>query len=899
MNASYRLQLHPGFDFEAAREVLPYLRRLGISHLYLSPITDARRGSTHGYDVVHHNLVREELGGLAGFERLREAAVANGLEIILDFVPNHAGVGPRNVAWQDVLAYGPHSRYARYFDIDWTPLKPELTNKLLLPFLGSPYGEVLDGGELGLVFERGGFYLAYHGARFALSPASYALILEAALSDFERTEAYWDLKDLQGAYSSLEPQELEKAEALGLRLTALASRIDLEPVLASLGGERLHHLLEEQFWRLASWKTAGFEINYRRFFDINELMGLRMEEPEVFWDAHRLLAELLAKEGVRGVRIDHIDGLFDPHSYLAWLKDAGARSVWVEKILAHGEILPEAWPVEGSTGYEFMNDAMNVLLWPQGEPALDRIYRRSVREARDYGDEVHRAKRLVMETALSGELFRLAYSLDRISESDYRTRDFTLEGLREALSEVVASFSRYRTYLPHDRDEAEGVIKAAIHEARRRNPATEPTVYDFIVRVLLDEVKEELEEARAAWVGRFQQYTAPLAAKGVEDTTFYRFVRLAALNEVGGEPDHFGVTAQAFHAHARFRAFRYPNNLLATATHDHKRGEDTRMRLIALAELNEAWQELVEGLSARARGRHVEKAPSDGDIYLFYQVLVALWEGADRDSLSERLLAYMHKASRESKGQTSWLNPDEAYEGALERFVRDSLEDPELPAIVGPLARDLARYGFHNTLSQLALKLTSPGVPDLYQGTELLDLSLVDPDNRREVDYGARAALLDGFEGLLQRPDADAVRAMLEAGQEGLKLYLTARLLRFRSEHPSLFGESYQADGYQPLEAEGEEAEHVIAYLRAGEAGAMLVVVTRFPAELERRGGFTDTRLPLPEGYRGRDWQELLSGQTLPLEAALELSRLPLPWAVLYSAAPANDAQAARTSPDD
>jgi (1->4)-alpha-D-glucan 1-alpha-D-glucosylmutase len=877
MNATYRLQLHPGFDFEAARECLPYLKRLGVSHLYLSPITDARRGSTHGYDVVHHNLIREELGGAEGFERLREEAAGQGLAFILDFVPNHAGVGPRNVAFQDVLAYGPHSRYANYFDIDWDPIKPELKDKLLLPFLGSPYGEVLDGGELKLVYEREGFYLAYHASRFAVSPASYALILEAALEEFERTEAYWDLKDLHEAYSTLEPAEMEKAEALKLRLTVLLGRIDLAPVLERIAGETLHEILERQFWRLAYWKTAGYEINYRRFFDINELMGLRMEEPEVFWDAHRLLGELLAKEGIAGVRIDHIDGLFDPHQYLGWLRDLGARSVWVEKILAHGETLPKDWPVAGSTGYEFMNDVMGVLLWPEGELALDRIYRRSVRDAADYAEEVHRSKRLVMETALAGELFRLATGLDRVSEADYRTRDFTLEGFREALAEVAAAFDRYRTYLPYEREEAEGVIKEAIHEARRRNPAQEPTVYDFIYRVLLGEVKEELEEARLAWVGRFQQYTAPLAAKGVEDTTFYRYVRLAALNEVGGEPDHFGVTPQAFHARSRFRTFRYPNNLLATATHDHKRGEDTRMRMIVLSELNEAWQEVLDGLGERARGRHVERTPSDSDIYLFYQVLVSLWHGSNHEELTERLVAYMQKASKEAKKQTSWLNPDPDYEAALERFVRDVLGDPELDGIIGPFAGDLARYGFQNSLSQLILKLTSPGVPDLYQGTELLDLSLVDPDNRRPVDFEKRSALLSEFEPLLEAPDSGAIKGMLAACEERLKLYVAARLLRFRLDNPDLFNMVYQS-----LEAEGEEAEHVLAYLRIGEEGTVLVVVSRFPAVLEGRGGFKGTRLSLPEEFQGGDWTDLLSGRRLEVGEALELSTLPLPWAVLF-----------------
>ncbi|MDQ3459636.1 MAG: malto-oligosyltrehalose synthase, partial [Deinococcota bacterium] len=426
--------------------------------------------------------------------------------------------------------------------------------------------------------------------------------------------------------------------------------------------------------------------------------------------------------------------------------------------------------------------------------------------------------------------------------------------------------------------EAEEVIRHAVYEARRRNPITEPTVFEFISKVLLGEVKEDLQEAREAWVGRFQQYTAPLAAKGVEDTTFYRYLRLAALNEVGGEPDHFGVTPQAFHAHARFRAHRYPHNLLATATHDHKRGEDTRMRMIVLAERHEAWQETLDKLSARARQQPLERLPADGDVYLFYQVLVALFAGAERDGLKERLSDYMQKAAREAKEQTSWLNPDSDYEAALERFIASTLDDPELAATIGPLARELARYGFRNSLSQLVLKLTSPGVPDLYQGTELLDLSLVDPDNRRPVDFKERAELLEDFEPLLTSPDAEALGAMLEAEEERLKLYLTARLLRFRKVHQELF-----EGGYQALEPQGPAAAHFLAYLRDAEEASLLVVVTRFPAVLEGLDaqGQGGTRLPLPDRLQGSDWTDVLTGQTVSADEALDLADLPLPWLVL------------------
>ena len=883
MNATYRLQLRPEFTFQDAQTILPYLKRLGISHLYLSPLTESRRGSTHGYDVIDHNQIREALGGAEGFEQLRQAALEHGLCIVLDWVPNHAGVGPRNAYWQDVLAYGPHSPHAMFFDIDWEPFKPQLKDKILLPFLGSPYGEALDNGELGLTYADGRFYATYYESRFNLSPASFDTILEKALPAYERTEDYFDLKDLWEAYQGLMPNERDKAEGLRTRLTALGERIDLPKVAESFPKDALHDLLERQFWRLAYWKTAGHEINYRRFFDINELVALHMETPEVFWESHRMLGELLVKDGVEGIRIDHIDGLFDPHTYLESLKALGAKQVWVEKILAPGETLPEAWITAGTSGYEFMNDAMGVLTYPDGEHAILRLYRRLEDEATPFGDVAYFSKRLVMETSLSGELFRLSNGLDRLSEADYRTRDFTLEALREALAEIIASFGRYRTYLPHDPEGARDVIREAVAKAKRRNPAFEHTVYEFIEKILTAEVRSDLVDEQRRLIGRFQQYTAPVAAKGVEDTAFYRYVPLVALNEVGGEPEHFGIEAQAFHARARFRAYRYPKNLLATATHDHKRGEDVRMRLIVLAELHDAWTETVNELmheADRFRANHPESFPLHGgplrnDEYLFYQLLLGLWIGSDKASLPDRLVDYMRKAVREAKVYSSWLNPNEAYETALETFVRGMIGNENAIRIIEPLAQQIAHYGFTNSVAQLILKLTTPGVPDFYQGTEFLDLSLVDPDNRRPVDYARRQEVLDSFEPLLAQPDPRALTGLFEERDETFKLLVTTKLLRFRQQHPELFTADYRA-----LEAAGEAASHVLAFSRETPDAALLVLVPRYPATLEQSGGWGNTRLELPEELQGNTWTDVLTGQTIAA-GTLELSTLPLPFAVL------------------
>jgi (1->4)-alpha-D-glucan 1-alpha-D-glucosylmutase len=880
MNATYRIQLRPGFGFDDLRIVLPYFRRLGISHLYLSPVMEARTGSLHGYDVTDHNRVRAELGGPEAFHRLLTAVRAQGLSLILDFVPNHEGVGAQNARWQDVLTFGPYSPYARYFDIDWDPLKPELQQKILLPFLGSPYGEVLDRGEISLVCEDGRFFAAYHEHRFPLAPQTYAQVLAVILDSLGGAgEVAGALRDVHDTYLALAPGDREAAEGLRRRVASIAGQARLGNALDGFRGEPLHTVLDRQFWRLSYWKTAAHEVNYRRFFDNNDLVALRMEDPEVFRDVHRVLGQYVTQEGVDGVRIDHIDGLLAPSTYLQQLKEMGVRQVWVEKILARGEALPPQWPVEGTTGYEFLNDVLGVLIWPRGELPMDRIYRRFLRGAVvPYWVELYRSKRLVMETSLAGELFRLAYQLDRVSEADYHTRDFTFEALRIALAEVIAVFSRYRTYLPGGPEDAEQVVREAVHEARRRNPGRELSVYAFIEQVLLGRVEEHVKPVASLWVGRLQQYTAPVTAKGVEDTAFYRHYRLAALNEVGGGPDRWGVSLHAFHARARYREHRYPKSLLATATHDHKRGEDTRMRLLVLAELPDAWQRTLRALRRVARRHRSPLGPSRADEYLFHQTLVALWEGEDPPALTQRMVAYMQKAAREAKLRTSWLDPDPEYESAVERFARGMLGDPRLAQAVQPLAAVIARYGFANGVSQLVLKLTSPGVPDVYQGCELLDLSLVDPDNRRPVDFAKRARLLEELEPILENPDPSGVRAMIEGAMEQAKLFVMARLLRFRQAHPGLF-----AGSYWPLDAEGAAADHLIASARADDGEGLVVIVPRFFATLDQRGGWGDTRVPLGDRFANRQWTDVITGARFDAADSLQVASLPIPWGVLFT----------------
>ncbi|HEU5169084.1 MAG TPA: malto-oligosyltrehalose synthase, partial [Gemmatimonadales bacterium] len=590
------------------------------------------------------------------------------------------------------------------------------------------------------------------------------------------------------------------------------------------------------------------------------------------------LADLIRLDVVDGVRIDHVDGLYDPFGYLAALRALGPRQVWVEKILAPGELLPEGWPVEGSTGYDFMHEVTALLTYPGSRRALDRLWRRAAPDAPGWREEAYRSKQVVMQTVLSGDLTGLAHELDRIAERDYHTRDVTFEALREALADVIAGLQRYRTYLAHDGEGGAALLRETLEAARRRRAAGDPTPYDIIERVLLGAVREDLRADAAHWAHRFEQYCAPVAAKGVEDTACYRYLRLAAVNEVGGDPATIGMGLQAFHERGRARGARHPRTLLATSTHDAKRGEDTRMRMIALAELADDWRRLLAQLRPVLRRHRRRRGPSRADEYLFLQTLAALWEDGDRSGLADRLAAYMLKAAREAKLHTSWLHADPSYEEMLERFVRGVIADARTASILHPFAALLARYGFLNSITQTVLRLTAPGIPDVYQGSELLTLTLVDPDNRVAVDFERREQLLESLEPLLAEPTVEGVRAMAEARDERLKLYVTAALLRLRAAHPHL-----AAGTYLPLAAEGTAADHAVAYARVDGPSALLVIATRFPAVLERMEGWGDTSVPLPEAWADHTWRETLTGAEVAPGDAIRPAALALPWAVLLS----------------
>jgi len=885
--ATYRLQLNGEFTFAAAAELTAYLDALGVSHCYTSPYLKARPGSSHGYDIIDHRSLNPEIGSESDFERFAAALKERGMGQILDFVPNHMGVmGSDNAWWLDVLENGQTSPYAEYFDIDWRPVREELRNKVLLPVLGDHYGAVLERGDLALELnpERGELSVRYYEHRFPLDPATYPSVLgldrERLAARLGREDGHFlELESLIHSLEHLPPhwerestrreERLREREVCKRRLVALCQDCPavaeyLATNVALLNGAAghaqsfvdLHRLLERQAWRLAFWQVAADEINYRRFFDINDLAGLRMEHREVFTATHARVLEWLASGHIDGLRIDHPDGLYDPERYYRWLAEAleGAvggqtetapappRYVVAEKILAPYEHLPESWPVHGTTGYEFANAVTGLFVDSAGEGPLTRAYSRFVGRAVDFDELLYECKKLIIRVHLSSELTVLANLLNRIAQADWHTRDYTLNGLRDALVELVASFPVYRTYVSERGVSAEDrrYIDWAAAWAKKRSAASAAGLVDFVRQLLTLERTgpgcEAYRELVLAFAMKFQQYTAPVTAKALEDTSFYRYHRLSALNEVGGDPRRFGVSVTAFHHGNQERLRRWPHSMLASSTHDTKRSEDVRARLVALSELGGAWDERVRRwrrMNRRLR-RTVddEPAPSRNDEYLFYQTLVGVWpleppDAAALADLRERLEGYLIKACREAKAQTSWSAPNVGYEEAVLEFVRGVLaaDGPflaDLAAFVAPIAR----LGLLTSLSQVALKLTSPGVPDIYQGAELWNFQLVDPDNRRAVDYGHRRRLLAALEA--RATDAGALAELARELGEGLadgraKLYLIWRALALRREHPELF----RAGDYQPLTALGARAEHLCAFARTRGGTVVVTVVGR------------------------------------------------------------------------
>jgi glycogen debranching enzyme GlgX/malto-oligosyltrehalose synthase len=924
--STYRLQLQPSFGFRAAAGTLEYLDELGVGGVYTSPYFRAQHGSTHGYDVVDHSTLNPELGSDDDYRAFTDAMRSRGLKHLLDFVPNHVGIGSAdNRMWCDVLENGPSSEYADWFDIEWDSPEQAQPNKILLPILGAQFGDEVDAGKLRVVRADGAFFVEYAGRRIPASPRSYALVIERALPELggeTDSHAAEELASILAAIRHLPPasgtrrfQRAERGrekEVIKRRLAALcrasgaaARALDAAASGVSASPERMERLLLEQNYRLSYWRVAAEEINYRRFFDINELAAIRMEEPDVFATAHARLLDLVADGRVSGVRLDHTDGLYDPYAYFQALQ-SGAREalrrggvdgdkplyLLAEKILERGEELPRAWAVSGTTGYDFLAAVTGLWVDPDAEAAFTRAYAELAGAKTDFRAVLRDAKRAIMEGAFASEISVLADALKRIAERDRHARDFTRASLTRVIKETIAAFQVYRTYVRPDssreRDD-EARILEAVGLARRQNPVVEGTTFDFLERVLLLRTRGE---AAVRFAMRFQQLTGPIMAKGLEDTALYRFLRLVCLNEVGVDPARFGGSVDDFHAHNAAIVAQRPLSMTATSTHDTKRGEDVRARLAVLSEIPEQWtsfaQRMRETCARCVTSIDGAPAPSPVDAYLFMQTVVGAYpfEGlpdeVSRARFIDRVAAYMNKAVREAKVQTSWTNPNAEYERALDAFVRGALSTPEVSAQVDGFVRRIASYGAANGLSQLALRLASPGVPDMYQGCELWDLALVDPDNRGPVDFELRRRALEALRARGE-PTPELAAELVATFVDGrIKLHVARIGLRMRRETAALFLEG----AYEAVAAPA----HVIALQRSLRERHLVCIVPRFSAKRTRgelawalgaAWGDDVVHLPRPGAYRNVFTGERLEGSELRM--ADVLARFPVAWLVSSS----------------
>ena len=924
-SATYRLQFHAGFTFDDARGILDYLQALGISDIYASPYFQASPDSTHGYDVADHNRLNPLLGGDAAFRAYCSELRERGMGQVLDFVPNHMGIGESlNQWWMDVLEDGVSSPFARYFDIDWHPAKEVLSGRILLPILGERYGKALEKGDFKLAFEKGGFFLRYFDTKLPINPSTYPTIFRAADRDLGE-EPSGKMRESAAAFAALPMQEArcEAKAAAKSKLQELAERDDrvagaINQVLRSFEGEpgcpssfdALHELLDAQVYRLSYWRVAAEEINYRRFFDINSLAGLRVEIPEVFEAAHHFVFELLARGDVSGLRIDHVDGLWDPRCYFQRLQErhaqlcaapAGANGLYVvvEKILdLTQESLPADWAVHGTTGYEFANQIVQALADPASEKRMTKVFERFTGVRESFADLAYQKKMLTTQISFSSEISALGKALDELSEMYRMYRDFTRNMLVVALREVIACFPVYRTYATEDgslSEEDERAVLRAISAARRRNPSIEKPVLDFLRGILLLRLPEGLtaaqKDAHVRFVMKFQQCSGPVMAKGVEDTAFYIYNRLVALNEVGGNPELFGIDVPEFHRLNARRGEQWPHAMLATSTHDTKRSEDVRMRIAALSEVSELWEKAIKRWSKLNKKHRAkvddEAAPSRNEEFLLYQTLLGSWpleplNEPDRIQYVERIQRYMTKAIKEAKVNSSWIEPNEDWERATVTFVSKILDENRNGVFCSDLsamAEVIARLGAINSLAQTILKCTAPGVPDFYQGTEIWDFSLVDPDNRRPVDYPARQRLLDSL------VEASPVELMKEWKTGRIKLFLIQRLLRHRAENGALFRDG----SYREVAVSGERARHVIAFERISGEERLLVVVPRLTCAL----GFAPVGETWNENFLEREkggppsWRDLLTGKIVPWATerlALSAVFSDLPFAVLREA---------------
>ena len=972
--STYRIQLHQGFSLSQARTIIGYLDDLGVGDLYLSPFLAARPGSMHGYDVFDHSRINPEVGGESEHAKFAADLRARGMGRVLDIVPNHMGVNGRNPYWLDVLEIGPQSPFAAFFDIDWHPVKDELEGRVLLPVLEDRYGVVLEAGKMRVHREDGALVLKYGHFSLPLAPKSYAIVLaeaaRAATDRFEQDDPH--VLELFSIWASAEAMPdrasgrledvshtLREQKILPRRIARLCEdsadmRAVIDAAVDSFQGQpgqpstfnALHQLLEAQVYRLSSWKVAAQEINYRRFFDVNELAGLRTEDARVYEAIHTKVFDWINEGGVAALRIDHPDGLADPASYFRRLQESifllrcrqrfaadglpedqwfetsialrkrhrlesvstesplrRSFSIVIEKILSRGEELPDDWPIDGTVGYEFLNVLNGLFIDPSANDVINAIYGDFTGDREPFPDVLYRSKKLIGQVSLASEINALSRQLNRVAEQNRGSRDFTLNDLQVAIREVIACFPVYRTYLepgcPASARDLE-IIENAVDWARRKAPSVDPTVFDFLKSTLLlepiDGLSTQGHALREVFVRRFQQTTGPVQAKGLEDTAFYRQVPLVSRNEVGADPSRFASSPVLFHALNSRRLEAWPGSLGTTATHDTKRGEDARARIDAISELPEEWRGVL-GRAGRCNAVHKTEvrglnAPDSREEYLFYQTLIGSWvpEAAEAPPCQEfvtRIRDYMLKAIREAKVNTSWNDPDPSYSDAVARFVENSLRGPGCDVFLReflPFQDRIARIGVVNSLAQTILKLASPGVPDVYQGCEYWDLSLVDPDNRRPVDYEARIRSLRSIDDRLRAGAnrADLARELLANWRDAqIKQYVIATTLRHRRENYDV----YAKGGYHPLDALGEAKMRVVAFARIHNGQTMITAAARLVSGWMGPDGSTmpvgstvwsDLVLDLGTSGTSRRWRDILTDRTIEVRKSDGLATLPL-----------------------
>jgi (1->4)-alpha-D-glucan 1-alpha-D-glucosylmutase len=964
--STYRVQMHKGFPFDQAAAIVPYLQRLGIGDFYASPIFEARPGSMHGYDVTRHDRLNPELGGAERFAPFAGTLRDHGMGLLLDIVPNHMGVGKNSVWWQDVLENGHASRYANFFDIDWNPLKPEMRDKLLLPILGNQYGEELEAGHIKVMLEGGKFYVKYYeDHRMPASPRSIPLIFfrrpigtlpseqETADMPQELAEALRELTQLPPHESTdpqLQAERRSRLETLLPRLRAVLLSPEAQPAieraLKAINGtegdprsfDALDEFLRVQPYRLAFWRTSAEEINYRRFFDVNDLVGLRMETPEVFAETHCLIRDLLAKKHVTGLRIDHCDGMFNPRQYLIrlqllylasqcagpkpqsdtaangieravldpvrgydWSASHGPLYVVVEKILEPGEHMPREWPVHGTSGYDFVYFANNVFIQRENLKAFNTLYQRVLGRSMNADEIIYRSKLQVMQSSLASEVHVLTNMLSKIAAPDRHARDFTDNILEAVIRETIACFPVYRTYTDErgfypERDI--GFIQSAIRRAKRRNPDIDASAFDFLRDMLLlhprqKPATQEIDPQQLRFALKFQQLTGPVMAKGVEDTTFYVYNRFVSSNEVGGDTKSFGIALEQWHASNEERLAVTPDSMLTTSTHDTKRSEDVRNRLNVLSEIPDAWAGAVrrwQRASAKARRTLADGrvAPDANEEYLLFQTILGVWPWREddpgcRESVLKRLQKYTAKALSEAKVNLSWISPDPEYVGAVQGWLADLIlpdkrgRETAFMQVLQRLLAQINLFGGVNSLAQLVLKATCPGVPDFYQGTELWDLSLVDPDNRRPVRYEVRERMLAHLDELAEQqgPAAIAAEVTRDISDGAIKLWTMAQVLRLRQAEHAVF----RRGSYVPIYGAGAAEQHVIAHVRQYENKSIIVAVPRFACTLMRGtaalpldAAWKDWVLPVPAEAHG-NYRNIFTGETITVEGPLALTQ--------------------------